>query len=86
LLITATTYPLQVDLGLNNDIRSSILTMALFATEVNEREALKSRMLPHMTLSKGDQSSLTAAPTAAPPHLDARERANLRFQVQGNAM
>jgi sorbose reductase len=51
-----------------------------------ERDALTSRILPQMTLSKGDETSLTGPPAPASRFLKAQERAAKRFEVHGNAM
>jgi sorbose reductase len=59
--------------------------MASLATETH-RDALTSRVLPQMTLSKGGETSLTASPAPTPDHLDAEGRAARRFEVKGNAM
>jgi hypothetical protein len=47
------------------------------------RDSLTSRQLPEMTLSKGDEISLTAAPPPIPHYLDATGRALHRFSVEG---
>lgn len=52
----------------------------------NERDALTSRALPHMTLSTGDPSSMTGPPTPMPHYLSAEGRAVKRFAVEGNAI
>ncbi len=52
---------------------------------MDEREALKSRKLPSMTLSKGDETSLTGPPPPVPKKVNAKERASFRFEVRGNA-
>lgn len=51
-----------------------------------ERDALTSRILPQMTLSKGDEMSLTGPPAPTPDNMSAEERATERFEVRGNAM
>ena len=51
-----------------------------------ERNALTSRVLPMMTLSKGDEASLTGPPAPIPHYISAEGRARLRFEVEGNAM
>ncbi len=51
-----------------------------------ERDALSSRILPQMTLSKGDEASPTCPPAPASRFLKAQERAAKRFEVHGNAM
>ncbi|TAQ91144.1 hypothetical protein B7494_g496 [Chlorociboria aeruginascens] len=53
---------------------------------VTERESLSSRILPQMTLSKGDEASLTRTPAPAPHTLSAGGRARMRFEVEGNAI
>ncbi|PMD24741.1 NAD(P)-binding protein [Hyaloscypha hepaticicola] len=50
------------------------------------RDALTSRILPQMTLSKGDETSLTRPPAPASRFLKAQERAAKRFEVHGNAI
>jgi hypothetical protein len=47
------------------------------------RESLTARQLPEMTLSTGDETSLTAAPPPIPHYLDATGRALHRFSVEG---
>jgi hypothetical protein len=49
-------------------------------------EDLTSRVLPQMKLSNGDLHSLTPPPRMLSDKLAPRERANARFQVEGNAM
>jgi hypothetical protein len=39
-----------------------------------------------MTLSTGDETSLTAPPAPPSENLDAEKRAVKRFEVEGNAM
>jgi sorbose reductase len=52
----------------------------------SERDALTSRILPQMVLSKGDANSMTAPPPAIPQKLVAEDRVKARFEVRGNAM
>ncbi|KAL8690881.1 MAG: hypothetical protein Q9218_003774 [Villophora microphyllina] len=53
----------------------------------NEREALTSRaVVPQMTLSTGDLSSMTGPPAPMPHYLSAEGRAVRRFAVEGNAI
>lgn len=54
--------------------------------EADEREALKSRKLPEMILSRGDATSMTSPPNPLQQDTTAQEKAKLRFQVHGNAM
>lgn len=61
-------------------------TVSVLDLKVDDREALRSRKLPHMTLSKGDATSLTAPPAPAPEHLNSKERVAARFEVKGNAI
>jgi sorbose reductase len=51
-----------------------------------DRDALTTRILPHMTFSDGTPSSLTGPPAPTPHHLSSEERAKLRFAVKGNAI
>jgi hypothetical protein len=51
----------------------------------SERDALTSRILPQMVLSKGDANSMTPPP-AIPQKLVAEDRVKARFEVRGNAM
>jgi len=61
--------------------------MSPSATEPpTSRDALTSRVLPQMTLSTGDEASLTGPPAPMPHYLNAEGRARLRFEVEGNAM
>jgi len=55
-------------------------------TSGTERDALTSRILPQMVLSKGDETSMTAPPAPTPPSLTVEDRARSRFAVRGNAM
>ncbi|KAL9586074.1 MAG: hypothetical protein Q9203_003997 [Teloschistes exilis] len=52
----------------------------------NERDALTSRAIPHMTLSTGEPSSMTGPPAPMPHYLSAEGRAVKRFTVEGNAI
>ena len=49
-----------------------------------DRDALSSRVLPFMTLSRGDEASLTAPPPPMPHYLNSEGRALARFAVEGN--
>ncbi|PMD33727.1 NAD(P)-binding protein [Hyaloscypha variabilis F] len=51
-----------------------------------DRNSLTSRILPQMTLSKGDESSLTGPPAPDSGSSSAPERAVKRFEVAGNAI
>lgn len=51
-----------------------------------DRDALSSRVLPFMTLSNGDEASLTAPPPPMPHYLNAEGRALARFAVEGNVV
>jgi hypothetical protein len=53
---------------------------------VQDRDALASRVLPQMTLSKGDEASLTGPPAPTPHYLSGEGKALKRFEVEGNAM
>ncbi|KAI4211521.1 MAG: hypothetical protein LQ351_005697 [Letrouitia transgressa] len=53
---------------------------------INEREALTSRSIPYMTLSTGDESSLTGPPLPMPHYLSSEGRAVMRFSITGNAV
>jgi hypothetical protein len=56
------------------------------SVEPEDRNSLSSRILPQMTLSKGDESSLTGPPAPDSGSSSAQERAVKRFEVAGNAM
>jgi sorbose reductase len=60
--------------------------MAPTTKEMADREALKARLLPQMTLSTGDEASFTGPPAPVPHYLNAEGRARIRFEVEGNAM
>ena len=60
--------------------------MAPATSEKSARDALTERVLPRMTLSTGDESSLTGPPPPPPHYLNAEGRARFRFEVEGNAM
>ncbi|RDW87496.1 oxidoreductase-7 [Coleophoma crateriformis] len=51
-----------------------------------DRDALTSRTIPHITLSKGDVSSMTPPPIPPSASLTTAERAQQRFSVTGNAI
>ncbi|KAE9366975.1 NAD(P)-binding protein [Stipitochalara longipes BDJ] len=53
---------------------------------ITDRDALTSRILPQMTLSKGDGKSLTGPPVPASDSSSAEERAVKRFEVTGNGI
>ena len=50
------------------------------------QEELRTRSIPHMTLSTGDASSMTGPPPPMPHYLTAEGRAIKRFAVEGNAI
>ncbi|KAL9042756.1 MAG: hypothetical protein Q9214_003692, partial [Letrouitia sp. 1 TL-2023] len=52
----------------------------------NDRDALTSRSIPHMTLSTGDESSMTGPPLPMPHYLSSEGRAVMRFSITGNAV
>jgi len=56
------------------------------AESTPDRDALTSRSIPHMTLSSGDASSMTAPPPPMPYYISAEGRAVKRFAVEGNAI
>lgn len=51
-----------------------------------DRDALSSRVLPFMTLSNGEEASLTAPPPPMPHYLNTEGRALARFTVEGNVV
>lgn len=51
-----------------------------------DRDALSSRILPFMTLSNGDEASLTAPPPPMPHYLNSEGRALARFAIEGNVV
>jgi hypothetical protein len=50
------------------------------------KEDLTSRVLPQMSLSRGDEKSLTPLPRLIPDGVASEEKAKARFQVEGNVM
>ncbi|KAL9065349.1 MAG: hypothetical protein Q9161_008295 [Pseudevernia consocians] len=50
------------------------------------QDELRTRSIPHMTLSTGDASSMTGPPPPMPHYLTAEGRAVKRFAVEGNAI
>lgn len=50
------------------------------------RSGLVNRQLPEMTLSTGDEASMTAPPPPIPHYLDTTGRALYRFAVEGTAV
>ncbi|CAF9933424.1 MAG: hypothetical protein ALECFALPRED_005585 [Alectoria fallacina] len=50
------------------------------------QDALRTRSIPHMTLSTGDASSMTGPPPPMPHYLTSEGRAIKRFAVEGNAI
>ncbi len=70
---------------LDKETLNTTRIMSSSATET-ERDALKSRVLPQMALSKGDEASLTGPPAPTPHYLSGQGRAAKRFEVEGNAM
>lgn len=51
-----------------------------------DRDALSSRVLPFMTLSNGEEASLTAPPPPMPHYLNSEGRALARFALEGNVV
>ena len=50
------------------------------------KDELRTRSIPHMTLSTGDASSMTGPPPPMPHYLSSEGRAIKRFAVEGNAI
>jgi hypothetical protein len=76
--------PFKIILKSTEEVKS--YTMAPSATDKTARDSLTARILPQMTLSNGDESSMTGPPAPMPHYLKAEGRARLRFEVEGNAM
>lgn len=53
---------------------------------MSEREALTKRTIPFMTLSDGTTSSRTAPPAQSGTDLNANQRAQARFTIDGNVI
>ncbi|KAL6714313.1 hypothetical protein ACLMJK_007736 [Lecanora helva] len=56
------------------------------ANSASDRDALTTRSIPHMQLSNGDASSMTAPPPPMPFYISAEGRAFKRFAVEGVAI